>query len=217
MDLCISCNLYIVNGRKLGDTCGRKTCFQYNGSSAVYYLIMTNEVFDKVNYFQVQKLMPCHSDHCALTYSVNLVRAKKISSSTVKLTDAPKQYVWNDEAKSAFIANLDTFDVQNKFDEFTLELSAANSVSSCSENIAVLTDLMNSICDLSAIRKKTRNNKKPLNCKLWFDKECKEKRTELQKLGKMASHEPKDSLIREELYKNKKSFMKLQNQRNSCV
>ena len=48
LDLCISADLNIVNGRKIGDANGKYTCFTWNGSSVVDYVITSNTAFDKI-------------------------------------------------------------------------------------------------------------------------------------------------------------------------
>ena len=44
--------------------------------------------------------------------------------------------------------------------------------------------------------------------KIWFDKECADKRSELRQLGKQASREPKSSKTRMDLNFKKKTFKK---------
>ena len=39
LETCTALNLRILNGRIVGDLDGKKTCFHYNGSSVVDYLI----------------------------------------------------------------------------------------------------------------------------------------------------------------------------------
>ena len=39
IDLCRMCELRIINGRKLGDSGGKKTCHRWNGSSTVDYML----------------------------------------------------------------------------------------------------------------------------------------------------------------------------------
>ena len=53
VDLCIINNLKILNLMKIGDLTVKYTCHQYNGSSAVDYIIAESNIFDKINYFQV--------------------------------------------------------------------------------------------------------------------------------------------------------------------
>lgn len=46
--------LMIVNGRKLGDTTGKKTCYKYNGSSTVDYYIATANLFGDITNMNVE-------------------------------------------------------------------------------------------------------------------------------------------------------------------
>ena len=41
IDLCTALSLRILNGRVVGDLTGKKTCFKYNGSSVVDYVILS--------------------------------------------------------------------------------------------------------------------------------------------------------------------------------
>ena len=50
-DLCMINNLKILNGRNIGDLVGKYTCYHYNGSSTVDYIITETDLFDKVRYF----------------------------------------------------------------------------------------------------------------------------------------------------------------------
>ena len=52
IDLCISCQCRILNGRTLGDTVDKLTSFQYNGSSTVDYCIVYQKLLDSVNFFK---------------------------------------------------------------------------------------------------------------------------------------------------------------------
>ena len=49
IESCISNGLAIINGRKLGDRKGQRTCFQYNGSSLIDYVICNNNTFECIN------------------------------------------------------------------------------------------------------------------------------------------------------------------------
>ena len=51
IDLCHTSDLYIANGRVLGDCKGKNTCFQWNGCSLVDYLIVSNTIYNSLNYF----------------------------------------------------------------------------------------------------------------------------------------------------------------------
>ena len=46
IDMCTTNDLYIAIGRKLGDTMGNYTCFQWNGCSVVDYLIASGKILN---------------------------------------------------------------------------------------------------------------------------------------------------------------------------
>ena len=71
MDLLNESSLISLNGRKLGDTSGKLTCHQYNGSSTVDLNIVSWDLYDKVQYFRV--LDPVwYSDHCPVEMSLSI-------------------------------------------------------------------------------------------------------------------------------------------------
>ena len=45
------CSLISLNGRKVGDTYGKLTCHQYNGSSTVDLHIVSWDLYEKVQFF----------------------------------------------------------------------------------------------------------------------------------------------------------------------
>ena len=65
IDLCISCQCRILNGRTLGDTVGKLTSFQYNGSSTVDYCVVDQKLLDSVNFFKIGDFTT-FSDHCQI-------------------------------------------------------------------------------------------------------------------------------------------------------
>ena len=72
IDLCTALSLRILNGRVVGDLTGKKTCFKYNGSSVVDYVIISSGILNYVNYFIVNALEPHLSDHCSLSFALML-------------------------------------------------------------------------------------------------------------------------------------------------
>ena len=63
LDFCKINEFAIVNGRKIGDLFGKRTSHQYNGSSAVDFLLTPVNVFEKISFFEVGKFLPWLSDH----------------------------------------------------------------------------------------------------------------------------------------------------------
>ena len=48
-----SSGLVILNGRKTGDVFGKLTSFQWNGSSVADYVIVSQSIYDNIEYFKV--------------------------------------------------------------------------------------------------------------------------------------------------------------------
>ena len=49
LDLCIANDLLIVNGRSVNDPTGSCTCYTYNGSSVVDYVLCSKELIDCID------------------------------------------------------------------------------------------------------------------------------------------------------------------------
>ena len=65
------CPLISLNGRKIGDTSGKLTCHQYNGSSTIDLSIVSWDLYEKVQFFKV--LEPVwFSDHCPVKMSLTI-------------------------------------------------------------------------------------------------------------------------------------------------
>ena len=64
IDLCIANNLLIVNGRSVSDPTGSCTCYTYNGSSVVDYMLCSKDLLDCID-LKVDDINSL-SDHCML-------------------------------------------------------------------------------------------------------------------------------------------------------
>ena len=208
LDLCIASDLYIVNGRKIGDTNGKYACFNWNGSSVVDYVITSDTAFDKILYFQVQDLIPFLSDHSALTFTIGLQYTSHTKTNK-NLHDIPPKYIWNSNARTHFVNTVNTQKMKAVFSEETAKMMEINSKQSCISSVNVLTDLLKSVCKFSGLTMKKQNSKQRQRKKPWFDQECHEQKHELILLGKRASRDNKESELRKELCLKRKRFKKL--------
>ena len=91
LDLCKSLDLNIVNGRKTGDPFGKYTCFNWNGSSVVDYLLTSDSLFPQVSSFKVGEFLPWLSDHCPLYSTLELHKCKVGSHHVTMTTNTTKQ------------------------------------------------------------------------------------------------------------------------------
>ena len=65
-------DLNIVNGSKNGDLFGEKTCFRLNGSSLIDLVICSSSLFTAISYLQVGEFLPWLTDHCPVSFSLNV-------------------------------------------------------------------------------------------------------------------------------------------------
>ena len=63
IDMCISAQLRILNGKKLGDLTGDLTCHKHNGNSSIEYCIVSQNLFNEINLFEVGNHLSDLSDH----------------------------------------------------------------------------------------------------------------------------------------------------------
>ncbi len=89
LDMCKSLDLNIANGRKTGDPFGNYTCFKWNGSSVVDYLVSSSPIFKSIPLFKVGDFMPWLSDHCPNYFKFELHRALLDSQRKTPLEKKP--------------------------------------------------------------------------------------------------------------------------------
>ena len=77
VDLCMSNELCILNGRCKGDENGSFTSFNYKGSSVIDYGIVSKTLFQNVAYFKAHDLA-FFSSHCLLLYVLSSLKVMMI-------------------------------------------------------------------------------------------------------------------------------------------
>ena len=114
LDICAKFELYILNGRTVGDLSGNYTCFQYNSRNTVDYFIASDKLIPNINIMKVNP--PNHiSDHAPVSVTLNLggkllqphTDTKKLISGGSGHTP-PKTYIWRSESDENFIKALDS-------------------------------------------------------------------------------------------------------------
>ncbi len=111
LDLCKSCSMKIINGKKFGDTNGRFTCSSRNAliPSVIDYTIADKELVKEITYFRVDSLTT-FSDHCPILFRLktNFMVNILVDTNHVKLLPLPNKYVWNDNSPGAFKHSLNS-------------------------------------------------------------------------------------------------------------
>ena len=100
LDMCISYRMRIVNGRTVGDSTGKFTCYMYNGNSTIDYFIFSECLFNDILSFHVNDVFPKLSDHSKISLrlaaSVNLVENK------VQMTEFPCNFIWKKDSEESY-------------------------------------------------------------------------------------------------------------------
>lgn len=117
LELCISSRMRILNGRTFGDLNGNLTCYETNGSSLVDYVITSEELLPCIPYFCVHDLSATLSDHCALSFKIN-IKKQLPDIKAEKNIPMPRRFKWNPIVAEKFKAILQSSEFQNRLNDF---------------------------------------------------------------------------------------------------
>jgi len=207
IDLCTGNNMRILNGRLTGDSRGKKTCFQHNGSSLVDYVISTENTLPHIRYFRVHDLKPHLSDHCQLSYNINAKYKLPEPDENDCIAGIHKRINSNETAKQNIPKLLEDHYTAKLENIFTTNNGVANE-RDIDSLVGTFTKTIQELSEQAGFRYQ-KNPKQSKNENLWFDNECKSEKKSLLKLGKTISNEPNNQIIRRNLLIKKKSFRKL--------
>ena len=128
LEFCKSNDFNIINGRKIGDTLGQNTCYQWNGTSLVDYVISSYHLYNQIDYFQVGKFIPWISDHCPLHYSLKTETKINLKKRTPKLVKIPNQYFWDTGCKEKLMREFSSETSKIYFDRILNEIEDADDI-----------------------------------------------------------------------------------------
>ena len=203
LDLCKSLELYIANGRKVGDPFGKYTCFQWNGNSVVDYLITSASIFGKVSTLKVGDFIPWLSDHCPLLFMLEIQKSTDVPKGKLPTKEAPKQYMWKEGDSERFTEALST----PEFDEILTEILNANPANPNSI-VNPLTEALLKAAEKAGVKRKTHVRSISSTDPPWFDFTCKQIKSAIKSVAKNVRRDPKNQDLKNELGKLKKQLKK---------
>jgi hypothetical protein len=210
IDLCITYQMPIVNGRCIGDLLGNFTCFNTQGQSTVDYLITNERLLNQLLYLKVSDFLPLHSD-CHYKISWEILAKFNFNNSKNTCTDlrsAPSKFIWTNESHLKFQEALLSTEIQHKIDSF-IENDCGNSEIDINQKAEDLNDFFLSAAKFSLKRSTCKKNKRGSKTrKKWFDSDLFKMRQNLISYGKIFSKYPKDPIIRGSYYKKYKLYNK---------
>ena len=112
LELCRMAGLRIVNGRKFGDSIGKRTCHEWNGSSTVDYMVTDLNTFGLIHLFRVRDNLDHISDHCPISAVINLdVPRNYACGETSRMFEkAPSKIRWDKTVEEIFRRKLGSED-----------------------------------------------------------------------------------------------------------
>ena len=171
LDLCISSQCRILNGRTLGDTVGNLTSFQYNGCAVVDYCVVDQRLLDSVNFFKIGDFTT-FSDHCQLTACFSLNHFENNYKLERK---SPKGIKWSKNVADAFQSLILSDSVERSIQNF-LSFSwdpNKSDINEATENISSIYQVINkSLNESFSCKVKTKCKKIKKKNKKWFDQDC---------------------------------------------
>ena len=145
IDLCITHDLLIVNGRTTSDPKGACTCYTHNGSSLVDYVLCSKSMIDRID-LKVEDINPL-SDHCAVTTNISLniptVHSRNIPDIDYTCTSHTHiPYRWKRNFKKEYETKIESIEIKTQLDNIYDTLQEENSTPSI---------IKNSVAQLSSI------------------------------------------------------------------
>jgi len=200
-ELCVQCQLRILNGRTLGDSRGYFTCHRPQGSSTVDYMILSEELLHRITYFHVHNKLHI-SDHCKISMQITC-HINKACHENITLSPLPRTYKWNDQSISQYQAALADPQIQTQVQKL-FELKTAPSEPSINKQIQILYNIFHEAAAQSLAPKKTHSTK-PKN-KPWFNHTLRQLRQNVNTKGKLLKQFPYDPVIRGSYHKLLKDY-----------
>ena len=208
--------LYILNGRTLGDFSGQFTSIQPKGCSVIDYFAVSPKLKNSVNFMKVQNLT-MYSDHRPLTMElrcppISLDPSKPLQDEYQK---APPRFIFNEVNKSSFIEALSAETATEALNELNRSLESLNHTTTPhTVNITLktvndtFTEHIRTVASTSFKQTKVGAKKQQKN-NPWFNWQARSAKRELRKATNVTSRFPSSDQIREEFYRVKGNYKRL--------
>lgn len=216
VDLCIDNQMYILNGRTLGDLSGKFTCHTPRGSSVVDYFISSNSLSNEILSMNVNDIS-LFSDHCLISlklkisndYDSEIEESRGEAQSNLKFTHLPDKFLWSDEGKIKYQEVFHSNEIKDKLTDIDEQLEGGcMDVQSMINNITDVIVLAGNKALVRKSFKPTRGKLKKVN-KKWYDRDCRSLLRELKSTKNAFNRNVFNEDLRIKYYKKYKDYKKL--------
>ena len=202
-------NLTIFNGNTLGDVSGRHTCYLYNGSSVVDYMISTDSIKHRTANFIVGDL-DNFSDHSPLYLKLDCSLPTKNLLKVQNFENVPKRFLWNANCDpERFKSAQQNKDIRGAIEKIcSLKCQNSDDVYECNEMLVKLYQKLARNSLASCTQAKKVHARKGNHHEPWFTAELLREKRRVNRHNHWLSKHPEDSQLRAKLFQLKKYYKK---------
>lgn len=202
-ELCVQCRIRILNGRTLGDTQGHFTCHRPQGSSTIDYMIMSEELLHRVQYFQVHSKLDL-SDHCMISMQMRSHINRLFTTNTITMSPMPTTFKWDENSIQRYQDALTDTYIYTQLQKLT-NYPHDNTEQNTDTAVQMLNNALLQAASKSLLEKKQKPKSLTRN-KPWFNTSLKHIRRKVCAKGELLRHFPNDPLVRGSYYKSLKEY-----------
>ena len=205
LDLCISSQLRILNGRTVGDSRGRATFHGFNGSSIVDYCICSSELLKDVLFFKVNEFDGIFSDHNQITVSIQSYFCYQDNKCQ---RHGPRTLKWNESQKQVFtnnILHLDKSIISNNISSI-IQNNDLSDNDKVDKLISDFSSVLHKASNISPAKNVKSKRKRIIKKKPWFDNDCLVLFRHVRYLGKQVANNIWDKSLRLKFYSENKKY-----------
>jgi len=209
IEICITAQLRILNGRKIGDSMGYLTSHQYNGSSVVDYAICSEALLTDIAYFKIHDLIGTLTDHCMISFFLKAKLDHQIKEQPIKLTDQPKQFKWKEGSTQIFQQALRLPHITSLINDTLAKLDTQTGTAHTSVN--QITNIFMETAKMALKHKTLKKEKRPLQP--WSTSQLRRLEREVNRKGtEMAKYQTgehrKNFFLALKLYRKQRKYAK---------
>jgi len=215
LDLCGSQNLLILNGRTIGDSAGKYTCFKWNGNSVVDYFIASTSFLHRVKSLSVGE-HTLFSDHNPVLLSLwhrNEAPQRNSRAPNSNYQEAPFRYRITENSLTNFTHSFEQPEFIQRISQLTSDAESAPKTHEAVE--ALNRDITKLINDAAKneldISKQTQNPKPKFDS--WFDGKCHTARRLFKRSIKIVDNNPDNQRIKARHRANSRGYRKIINKK----
>ena len=228
IQLCKSCDLRIVNGRKLGDLTGKFTCYEVNAKtpSVIDYVLAEKNAINDILYFYVKDLN-IFSDHCPIVTKLKSTIPMNCITNEENhvLNPHQKSYLWEPQVSDeAFKIALRMPLMKQKLSEIKERLYNPNSLS-IERAVDDITKCILTIADTAKIKQrihKVRKKRSKKRKRRTLSADCYALTRRVKTLCRQVCRNPFDRGLRQLYYAKEKMLKRklkdiVRNERNQII